>query len=376
MLKVMTIIGTRPELIKLSRLISELDKNTNHILVHTGQNYDFELNKIFFKEMKIRIPNYYLNAISNSTAGTIGKIIQKTDEVIDKEKPDAVVLYGDTNSCLSVISVKKRKIPIFHLEAGNRCFDQRVPEEINRKIVDHLSDINLVLTEHSRRYLISEGIRPDTIFKTGSNMREVLNYYSKKINNSKILKSLKLSKNKFFLVSIHREENVDSKNNLIHMADSINAIADKFNLPIIISTHPRTKMRIESFKKLSFHPKIKFCKPFGFIDYIKLQLSAKCIISDSGTITEESSMLNLPSITIRNSHERPEGMDFGTLIMSGLRRERVLDSIDIILKTHNSTQRVFKPITDYENVNTSKQILRIIFSYTDFVQRNTWKKDV
>ncbi len=376
MLKVMTIIGTRPELIKLSRLISELDKNTNHILVHTGQNYDFELNKIFFKEMKIRIPNYYLNAISNSTAGTIGKIIQKTDEVIDKEKPDAVVLYGDTNSCLSVISVKKRKIPIFHLEAGNRCFDQRVPEEINRKIVDHLSDINLVLTEHSRRYLISEGIRPDTIFKTGSNMREVLNYYSKKINNSKILKSLKLSKNKFFLVSIHREENVDSKNNLLHMADSINAIADKFNLPIIISTHPRTKMRIESFKKLSFHPKIKFCKPFGFLDYIKLQLSAKCIISDSGTITEESSMLNLPSITIRNSHERPEGMDFGTLIMSGLRRERVLDSIDIILKTHNSTQRVFKPITDYENVNTSKQILRIIFSYTDFVQRNTWKKDV
>ena len=376
MLKVMTIIGTRPELIKLSRLISELDKNTNHILVHTGQNYDFELNKIFFKEMKIRIPNYYLNAISNSTAGTIGKIIQKTDEVIDKEKPDAVVLYGDTNSCLSVISVKKRKIPIFHLEAGNRCFDQRVPEEINRKIVDHLSDINLVLTEHSRRYLISEGIRPDTIFKTGSNMREVLNYYSKKINNSKILKSLKLSKNKFFLVSIHREENVDSKNNLLHMADSINAIADKFNVPIIISTHPRTKMRIESFKKLSFHPKIKFCKPFGFLDYIKLQLSAKCIISDSGTITEESSMLNLPSITIRNSHERPEGMDFGTLIMSGLRRERVLDSIDIILKTHNSTQRVFKPITDYENVNTSKQILRIIFSYTDFVQRNTWKKDV
>ena len=375
MLKVMTIVGTRPELIKMSRVIDEFDRNLNHILVHTGQNYDFELNQIFFDEMNIRKPNYFLDAVGKNTASTISKIIEKSDEILSIEKPDAVMLYGDTNSCLSVISAKRKKIPIFHLEAGNRCFDERVPEEINRKIVDHLSDINLVLTEHSRRYLLAEGKKPETIIKVGSNMREVLDYNWELIIQSKIVEEMNLKPKSYFLVSIHREENVDSKKNLLCMIDSLNAIAEKYNLPVIISTHPRTKNRINELKEIKLNSLLYFSKPFGFHDYIKLQLEACCTISDSGTITEEASMLNLPAVTIRNSHERPEGMDSGTLIMSGLKKERVIESISLVMRHHSFEKRIFNHVSDYENPQASKHILRIVLSYTDYVNRNVWKID-
>ena len=317
--KVMTIVGTRPEIIKLSRVIHELDKFTDHILVHTGQNYDYELNEIFFNDLEIRKPNHFLNAVGNTTAETISLIIKESDKIIESEQPDAILIYGDTNSCLSVISAKRRQVPIFHMEAGNRCFDQRVPEEINRKIVDHLSDINMPLTEHARQYLISEGISPDTIIKTGSCMKEILNYYSKYINKSTINKELKLDNRKYFLVSAHREENVDYDSNLNSFLSSLNSIADRFNLPIIVSTHPRTKNRISKMKnKIKAHKLIRFLKPLGFFDYIQLQKNAYCVISDSGTITEESSILQFPAIMIRQAHERPEGMDKGTLIMLSL----------------------------------------------------------
>ncbi len=375
MLKVMTIIGTRPEIIKMSRVIFEFDQNFNHILVHTGQNFDYELNKIFFEDLGVREPDHYLNVATKSTASTIGKIIENSDKVMDIEKPDALVLYGDTNSCLSVISAKRRKIPIFHLEAGNRCFDQRVPEEINRKVVDHLSDINLVLSEHARRYLLAEGIKPDLIIKVGSNMREVLNFHSSSIDKSKILKRLKLRKKEYFIVSIHREENVDSEQNLLMLIDTINAIARKYNLPVIISTHPRTKKRIKQIKNLKTHKNVRYLKPFGFHDYISLQINSKCVISDSGTITEECSMLNFPAITIRNSHERPEGMDVGTLLMSGLKKQRVLESINIAMKYHDSEKRIFPNIADYENVNASKHISKIVLSYVDFINRTIWHRD-
>lgn len=376
MLKIMTIIGTRPEIIKMSRVIFEFDQNFDHILVHTGQNFDYELNKIFFEDLGVREPNHFLNVATKSTASTIGKIIEKSDKVMEIEKPDALVIYGDTNSCLSVISAKRRKIPIFHLEAGNRCFDQRVPEEINRKVVDHLSDINLVLTEHARRYLLAEGIKPDLIIKIGSNMREVLNFHSCSIDNSKILKKLKLKRKEYFIVSIHREENVDSEKNLLMLIDTINAIASKYNLPVIISTHPRTKKRIKQIKNLKIHKNVRYLKPFGFHDYISLQINSKCVISDSGTITEESSMLNFPAITIRNSHERPEGMDVGTLIMSGLKKQRVLESMNMAMKYHDPEKRIFPNIIDYENINASKHILRIVLSYVDFINRNIWHKDI
>ncbi|MCD4743163.1 MAG: UDP-N-acetylglucosamine 2-epimerase (non-hydrolyzing), partial [Desulfobacteraceae bacterium] len=317
-LKVMTIVGTRPELIKISRVVAELDKFTDHVLVHTGQNYDYELNEIFFKELGIKKPDYFLDSVGKTTAETIGNIITKADEVLEREKPDAVLLYGDTNSCLSVISVKRRKIPIFHMEAGNRCFDQRVPEEINRKIVDHTSDINMTLTEHARRYLIAEGIRPETIIKTGSSMKEVLGFHMAQIKKSNILKKLNLSKRDYFLVSAHREENIDSEKNFAELLDSLNAIAKIYKKSLIVSTHPRTRKRIEESGRDDFDKKIEFMKPLGFFDYIALQMNAMCVVSDSGTITEESSLLGFPAVTIRQAHERPEGMDEGTLIMCGL----------------------------------------------------------
>ncbi len=370
----MTIVGTRPEIIKLSRVISEFDKHTNHILVHTGQNYDYELNEIFFTDLNIRKPDHFLNASHENTAQMIGNIISESDKIIEQEMPDAILLYGDTNSCLSVISAKRKKIPIFHMEAGNRSFDQRVPEEINRKVVDHFSDINLVLTEHARKYLLKEGIQDDRIFKTGSHMPEVLKHYKGSIHQSDILGILKLKKFNYFLVSIHREENVDDQENLKSLLKTLNEIANVYKIPIIVSAHPRTQKRLNDLKNQKLNSFIQFLKPFGFFDYIKLQLNAKCIISDSGTITEEASILNLPAITIRNSHERPEGMDSGTLIMSGLKYQNVLDSISIILNQHNYKEQHFGKIKDFEELYVSKKILRIVRSYIEFVNENVWKK--
>ena len=372
--KVMTIVGTRPEIIKLSRVIAELEENVEHILVHTGQNYDYELNEIFFKDLRVKKPDHFLNCVGDTTAETIANIIAASDKIIEEVQPDAVLLYGDTNSCLSVISAKKRQVPIFHMEAGNRCFDQRVPEELNRKIVDHLSDINMPLTEQARDYLISEGIRPETIIKTGSCMKEILNFYKSEISESQVLKNLELKEDKYFIVSIHREENVDYKNNLENLLHSLNAVAEKYQLPVIVSTHPRTKNRIEQLDgDIKVNPLINFMKPMGFFDYIKLQLEAKCVISDSGTITEESSILGFPAIMIRKAHERPEGMDEGTLIMSGLEKERVLESINVMVSQNKKfTSNIIK---DYNVDNVSIKVTRIILSYIDYVNRTVWKKD-
>jgi len=374
MLKVMTIVGTRPELIKMSRVIAEFDQHTNHILVHTGQNYDYELNQLFFEDLGIRKPDHFLEAVGENAAQTIARVIEKSDAVMEKEKPDAVMLYGDTNSCLAVISAKRRKIPVFHMEAGNRCFDQRVPEELNRKVLDHLSDINLVLTEHARRYLIAEGIRPETIIKTGSHMREVLDHYMPKVEKSDVLKRMGLTANNFFIVSAHREENIDSPENMTNMVETLNALAETYDCPVIVSTHPRTKKRLDSMELGTLNPHVQFLKPFGFCDYIKLQMEALCVVSDSGTITEEGSLLNLPAITIRNAHERPEGMDVGTLIMSGLKKERVLDAVRVIVAQHDKAKRVMRRVEDYEGGPVSKQILRIVMSYTDYVNRTVWSK--
>ena len=374
MLKVMTIVGTRPELIKMSRVIVEFDRQTNHVLVHTGQNYDYELNQVFFEDLEIRKPDHFLGAAGENAAQTIAQVISKSDDLLAAEKPDAVLLYGDTNSCLSVISAKRRKIPVFHMEAGNRCFDQRVPEELNRKVLDHLSDINLVLTEHARRYLIAEGIRPETIIKTGSHMREVLDYYMPKIQKSDVIQRLGLSEGRFFLVSAHREENVDSPEVLRNLLETLEALVQKYGFPIIVSTHPRTRMRLEELEHGALDPRIVFSKPFGFLDYLMLQMSAFCILSDSGTITEEASLLNLPAITIRNAHERPEGMDVGTLIMSGLRKDGILDAVRVIVAQHSTTSRVTQPVADYEAPSVSKQIVRVVLSYVDYVNRTVWNK--
>ena len=374
--KVMTIVGTRPEIIKLSRIITELDRFTNHVLVHTGQNYDYELNEIFFKDLKIRKPNYFLNAVGKEAAETISKIILESDKIIESEKPDAILLYGDTNSCLSVISAKRKQVPIFHMEAGNRCFDQRVPEEINRKIVDHLSDINMPLTEHARQYLIAEGIDPSTIIKIGSCMKEILDYYSKEIISSNIKNELGLKEKEYFLVSAHREENVDYQNNLKSLLISLNSIAEKYKLPIIVSTHPRTKNRIDKMKdKVKSNKLIRFIKPLGFFDYINLQQSSKCVISDSGTITEESSILKFPAIMIRQAHERPEGMDKGTLIMSGLEKNRILESIDVVVKQYEG-KIIPEIIDDYNVDNVSSKVVKIILSYIDYVNNTIWRKDL
>jgi UDP-N-acetylglucosamine 2-epimerase (non-hydrolysing) len=374
MLKVMTIVGTRPELIKMSRVIAEFDLHTNHVLVHTGQNYDYELNQLFFEDLGIRKPDYFLEAVGENAAQTIARVIEKSDAVMEKELPDAVMLYGDTNSCLAVIAAKRRKIPVFHMEAGNRCFDQRVPEELNRKVLDHLSDINLVLTEHARRYLIAEGVRPETIIKSGSHMREVLDHYMPKIEQSDILQRMGLEANKFFIVSAHREENVDTPDNLRDMVETLNALADQYGYPVIVSTHPRTRKRLDSLNIGQLNPLIQFLKPFGFCDYVKLQMESLCVVSDSGTITEEASLLNLPAITIRNAHERPEGMDVGTLIMSGLKKERVLDAVKVILAQYKKNGRVTAAIEDYEANGVSRKILRIVLSYVDYVNRTVWSK--
>ena len=370
----MTIVGTRPELIKMSRVIAEFDQHTQHVLVHTGQNYDYELNQLFFDDLGIRKPDYFLEAVGENAAQTIARVIEKSDAVMEKEQPDAVMLYGDTNSCLAVIAAKRRKIPVFHMEAGNRCFDQRVPEELNRRVLDHLSDINLVLTEHARRYLIAEGIPPETIIKTGSHMREVLDYYMPKIEKSGVLQRMGLTANKFFIVSAHREENIDSPENMSNMVEMLNALAETYNCPVIVSTHPRTKKRLDTMELGKLNPHIQFLKPFGFCDYIKLQMEALCVVSDSGTITEESSLLNLPAITIRNAHERPEGMDVGTLIMSGLKKERVLDAVRVIIAQHDKASRVMRPVQDYEAGSVSKQLLRVVMSYVDYVDRVVWSK--
>ena len=374
MFKVMTIVGTRPELIKMSRVIAELDQHVNHLLVHTGQNYDYELNGLFFEDLGIRKPDYFLEAVGDNAAQTIARVIEKSDAILEKEKPDAVLLYGDTNSCLAVIAAKRRKIPVFHMEAGNRCFDQRVPEELNRKVLDHLSDINLVLTEHARRYLIAEGIRPETIIKTGSHMQEVLEHYMPQIEKSNILNNLGLKSNQFFIVSAHREENIDSPENMQDMIQTLNALAQEYKVPVIVSTHPRTKKKLDSMKLGKLDPLIRLLKPFGFCDYIKLQMEALCVVSDSGTISEEGSLLNLPAITIRNAHERPEGMDVGTVIMSGLKKDRVVDAVRVIIAQHDKNNRVMHPVADYEGGPVSKQILRIVLSYIDYVNRTVWSK--
>ena len=374
MLKVMTIVGTRPELIKMSRVIAELDMNTKHVLVHTGQNYDYELNQLFFEDLNIRKPDHFLEAVGDNAAQTIARVIEKSDEVMEQEKPDAVMLYGDTNSCLAVISAKRRKIPVFHMEAGNRCFDQRVPEELNRKVLDHLSDINLVLTEHARRYLIAEGVRPETIIKTGSHMREVLDYYMPKIQASDVLARMGLEQWRYFIVSMHREENVDTPENLTDLVQTLNVLAEQYQIPVIVSTHPRTQKRLDALNLGKLDSRIQFLKPFGFCDYVKLQMEALCVVSDSGTITEEASLLNLPAVTIRNAHERPEGMDVGTLIMAGLKKDGVLDAVRVIIAQHDRNIRVMAPVKDYDAMSVAKKILRIVLSYTDYVNRTVWRK--
>lgn len=375
MLKVMTIIGTRPELIKMSRVISEFDKHTNHILVHTGQNFDYELNQIFFDDMEIRKPDYFLEAAGKSAASTIACIIEKSDAIMEKVQPDALLLYGDTNSTLAVIAAKRRKIPVYHMEAGNRCFDERVPEELNRKVLDHLSDINLVLTEHSRRYLLAEGIKGDRIIKTGSHMPEVLEYLMPKINKSDILHKLNLKKHQYFLVSVHREENVDTPERLKDLLNSLDTLGREYNLPVIVSTHPRTTIKLKEFGLKVSSDKVVFAKPFGFCDYIKLQMDALCILSDSGTITEEASLLNLPAITIRDMHERPEGMDEGVLIMSGLKPGNIIDSVRVVIAQHRESPSFRRVVGDYDNAGAvSKKILRIVISYTNFVNSAVWKK--
>ena len=367
----MTIVGTRPEIIKLSRVISEFDKHTNHILVHTGQNFDYELNEVFFKELEIKKPDYFLNAAGKTPAETIGNVITDSDKEMEKEKPDAILLYGDTNSCLSVISAKRRKIPVFHFEAGNRCFDQRVPEELNRKIIDHLSDINMPLTEHARRYLINEGIKPETIIKTGSPMKEILNHYSAKIDNSKIMESLNLDIGNYFVVSAHREENIDSDKNFNSLLESLLEVVEVFNKKVIVSTHPRTMKKLKNIKKVDLSEKIFFLKPMGLFDYVKLQKHAFCVLSDSGTITEESSILNFPAIMIRQAHERPEGMDEGTLIMSGLNKIDVIKAISIVT-SFNYSSRDFRIVDDYNVDNFSKKIIKIVHSYIEYVNRTVW----
>jgi UDP-N-acetylglucosamine 2-epimerase len=370
MLKVMTIVGTRPEIIKMCRVIDIFDRHTNHVLVHTGQNYDYELNQVFFDDLEIRKPDYFLEAAGSTAVSTIARVIERADEVLAKEMPDAVLLYGDTNSCLSVISAKRRKIPIFHMEAGNRCFDQRVPEEINRKIVDHLSDINMVITEHARRYLLAEGLPADRIFQVGSHMPEVFEKFGTKIEASDVLQRLGLTSGEFMVVSAHREENVDTESRLLLLLDSLQGLAEAYRVPIIVSTHPRTRVRLDAVSTRELDPLIRFEKPFGFFDYIRLQQCAKCVISDSGTITEESAILGFPAVTIRDCHERPEGMDAGVLIMCGLEKESVLNSVRLTIETARSRQSV--SVDAYRSDAVSQKILQLVHSYVPYVRRKVW----
>ena len=373
-IKVLSIVGTRPEIIRLSRVLNKLDKYYNHKLVHTGQNYDYELNRIFFDDLEIRKPDFFLNSAkkSKSAANTIGNLISAVDEVLSKERPDALLVLGDTNSCLSVIPAKRRKIPIFHMEAGNRCFDQRVPEEINRKIVDHVSDINLPYSSISREYLLKEGFPADQIIKTGSPMFEVLNYYLPKIKKSKIISKLKLKKNKYFVVSTHREENIEPDINFNKIISIINNLAEFYKLPVIISTHPRTKKRINN-QNIKFHSKVNFIKPLGFTDYVKLQMHATTVLSDSGTITEESSILNFPALNIRVAHERPEGMEETSVMMVGLEIDKIQQGIKI-LKNQPRNSRLLSLVRDYQAPNVSEKIVRIINSYINFTNQVVWKK--
>ncbi len=372
-MKVMTVLGTRPEVIRLSEVIKACDKYFEHILVHTGQNWDYTLNKIFFKELEIRKPDYYLDAVGENLGETIGNIISKSYNLFREINPEALLILGDTNSALSAIAAKRSKIPIFHMEAGNRCFDQNVPEELNRRIVDHISDINLPYTEHSRRYLLNEGIRKEYIFVTGSPMPEVLNNYRGSINESKVLTELKLEKSKYILVSAHREENLDIKENFLNLVDSLNSVAEEFKLPIIYSTHPRSWKKIEE-KKIKFNPLIRKLKPFGFIDYNKLQQNAFCVLSDSGTLSEESVILNFPAVLIRTSTERPEVLDKGSIIIGGINSKDVIQSVYSSVELFKmSDNKNILPI-DYKDTNVSMKVVKIIQSYTKIINKNIWRK--
>jgi UDP-N-acetylglucosamine 2-epimerase (non-hydrolysing) len=369
----MTIVGTRPDIIRLSRTIAKLDAHCEHVLVHTGQNYDYELNAIFFEELGIRKPDVFLEAAGKTPAETIGKIIADIDTVLEKHQPEAVLILGDTNSALAAISAKRRKIPIFHMEAGNRCFDVSVPEEINRKIVDHIADINLTYSAIAREYLLREGLPADQVIKTGSPMKEILEYYAPKILASTALEQLQLQANQYFLVSAHREENVDSPRNLTRFIALLNSLAKKYAIPIIVSTHPRTQNRLADLK-METSPLIQFLKPFGFLDYIHLQTQARCVLSDSGTITEESSILNFPALNLREVHERPEGFEEGAVMLVGMSTERVMQGLDILENQARGPNRDLELVGDYQTTNVSDKVLRIIQSYTDFINRKTWKK--
>jgi len=374
-LKVLTVVGTRPELIRLSRVLARLDESESieHILVHTGQNYDYELNQIFFEDLNIRKPDYFLKAAGENATETVGQILIKIDPVLEQEKPDAFLVLGDTNSCLCAIPAKKRRIPIFHMEAGNRCFDQRVPEETNRKIVDHISDVNLTYSSIAREYLLKEGFPPDRIIKTGSPMYEVLHHYLLKIQRSDVVKRLGLEKGRFFVVSSHREENVNDKKNFTSLIDSLNLIASKYHYPIIVSTHPRTRKVIES-GSISVKREIQFLKPLGFTDYIALQMSAHATLSDSGTISEESSILNFPALNIREAHERPEAMEEASVMLTGLNRLRIMQGLEQLEKQSQNPARDFREVYDYQMPNVSDKVVRIIISYVDYVKRVVWQE--
>lgn len=372
-LKVMTVVGTRPEIIRLSRVLARLDEHCEHVLVHTGQNYDYELNQIFFDDLGIRKPDHFLNAAGANSAETIGKIIIKVDSVLAEEKPDAMLVLGDTNSCMAVLPAKRRKIPIFHMEAGNRCFDMRVPEEINRRIVDHTSDINLPYSTIARDYLLREGLSPDMIIKTGSPMNEVLTYYRAGINASDILERLGLADGQFFVVSAHREENIDSEKNFGKLVSVLNGIAEAYDLPVIVSTHPRTQKRIGA-AEVKFNNHVRLLKPLGFKDYNKLQLTAKTTLSDSGTINEESSILNFPALNLREAHERPEGMEEAAVMMVGLEVDRVMQALRILETQPRDTKRGLCQVTDYSMPNVSDKVVRLLHSYTDYVNRVVWRK--
>jgi UDP-N-acetylglucosamine 2-epimerase (non-hydrolysing) len=371
-MKVMTVIGTRPEIIKLSRVIVVLDECCDHILVHTGQNYDFELNEIFFTELGVRKPDYFLNVVGDTLAQTVGNVISKTDEVLEKEQPDAILILGDTNSALAAYPAKRRKIPIFHMEAGNRCFDFRVPEEINRRIVDHISDINLPYTEHARRYLLNEGLPPDQVIKAGSPQKEIIDYHMDAIKKSDVLSRFKLEQKKYFTVSIHREENVDNPAHLKKLVEALNGVAEQYDMPLIFSCHPRTRKKLEA-AGYKLDERVRQMPPLGFFDYNHLQMHSFCTISDSGTITEESSIMGFPAITVRQAHERPEGMDEGVIIMSGLDLQRILDSIEVVVKQIATVGPARIP-QDYDVDQLSWKIAKIIFSYVDFVNRKVWHK--
>lgn len=372
-LKVMTVVGTRPEIIRLSRVMAKLDEHCEHILVHTGQNYDYELNEIFFQDLGIRKPDHFLSAAGSTGAETIGNVIIKVDQVLAEVKPEAVLVLGDTNSCMAVLPAKRRKIPTFHMEAGNRCFDMRVPEEINRRIVDHTADINMSYSTIARDYLVAEGLPPDRIIKTGSPMFEVLNYYREGIEASTVLERLSLKEGQFFVVSAHREENVDSDKNFMKLVDVLNTVAAHYNLPVIVSTHPRTQKRVDAMG-VTFHPNVQLLKPLGFKDYNKLQLSAKAVLSDSGTINEESSILNFPALNIREAHERPEGMEEAAAMMAGLEVERVMQGLAILETQARGEQRDLRLVADYSMPNVADKVVRIIHSYRDYVMRTVWKQ--